>query len=744
MAACLVPDVPAVRIALKNLSELDKRLREEGVSFSQEASLHLREIAEAIKELESSRKTAREKLEVETIETSKLRQRIMNLEDDIRTEISACITAARKRNAAEMNRLQSELKTILHDIESVEQRQQLLEQENTVFFQDKDNVKGNYKDAIDELNQLLSDKASKQILLSDKKKEIKSLKDQILQVQTARNDLKEDMIQKSKTFADSKHSLEKEIEKIVLEIKEQRKTNAEKHKELKLITSELQDKEETITQCNTHISQLEKSIARLTASKIKCKECIHEKISEIEELDRQKVFHEKGLLELAEAFEQKVQALQEQITEIENKMKEEQKIKSALSESIANLSDTFSTQRKEEDDAIAKQRSLTKRLEESKQRHEEHIMSTAKCKIEIKNMKEEMRQLHDANIISADLFKKNLEELEGQLAKENISRSVSEAEKEKICQSLKTLKEKHEEHLSELNAAIKLTKKRYKELLGEEKKLQDHVLLSSVIEGLTEELAKADKERIQMEMNYQAEIQQLTRDAESITQACQEKEQDLKVQESVLEKVECQFDIDHLRHQTLQEQTTELKSQKKYFKLSIQEVTKQTAALLGPKEDLKRELETLRAKHMEMLTVHAAEISAIEKNIYENGVMLEQVNMENSRLHLCIEQMKEDISNANKQKEKYTQEAEWMKEAVQSLFKSLMDVFATDMVLTEESADRDQKFVETIGKFVVKIQKRKHHISDINNRLENELVGIRSMLENPNYKRLEINSPTIN
>ncbi|XP_052001196.1 myosin-11 [Xyrauchen texanus] len=744
MAECLVPDVPAVIIALKNLSELDKRLREEGVSFSQEASHHLREIAEAIKELESSRKTAREKLEVETIETSKLRQRIMNLEDDIRTEISASVSAARICNAAEMNRLNSELKNIVHDIESVEQRQQLLEQENTVFFQDKDNVKGNYKDAIDKLNQLLSDKASKQILLSEKKKEIKSLKDQILQVQTAWNDLKEDMIQKSKTFPERKHSLEMEIEKIVLEIKEQRKINALKHTEIKLITSELQDKEETITQCNIHISQLEKNIARLTASKIKCKECLHEKISKTEELDQQKVFHEKGLLELAEAFEQKVQALQEQITEIENKMEEEQKIKRALSEAIANLSDIFSTQRKEEDDAIAKQRSLTKRLEESKQRHEEHIMSTAKCKIEIKNMKEEMRQLHESNIIGVDLFKKSLEELESQLAKEHISRVASEAEKEKISQSLKTLKEKHEEHLSEANAAIKLTKKRYKELLEEEKKLQDHVLLSSVIEGLTEKLANADKERIQMEMDYQAEIQQFTRDAESITQARQEKEQELKVQESILEKVESQFDIDHLRHQILQKQTAELKSQTKYFKLSIQEVTMQTAALLEPKEDLKRELETMRAKHIEMLSFHTAEICAIEKNIYENGVMLEQVNMENSRLHLCIEQMKEDISNAKKEKEKYTQEAEWMKDAVQSLFKSLMDVFATEIVLTEESAERDQKVMETIGKLVVKIQKRKHHISDINNRQENELMGIRSMLENPNYKRLEINSPIIN
>lgn len=51
-------------------------------------------------------------------------------------------------------------------------------------------------------------------------------------------------------------------------------------------------------------------------------------------------------------------------------------------------------------------------------------------------------------------------------------------------------------------------------------------------------------------------------------------------------------------------------------------------------DELKRALETSRAKHMEMLTVHAAEISSVEKSIYENTVLLEQVNMENSRLHV--------------------------------------------------------------------------------------------------------------
>ncbi|ROJ78771.1 Coiled-coil domain-containing protein 175 [Anabarilius grahami] len=608
MAACLVPDFPAVRIALEHLGELDKRLREEGVSFSQEASHHLRETAEAIKELESSRKTAREKLEVETIETSKLRHRTVNLQDDIKSEISACVTAAREVNAAELNRLKTELKSVVDDIQSMEEKQQLLEQENAVLFQERENIKGNYEDAVNQMNQQMSKKAGSQILLTEKQNEIQSLKDKIVQVETAQQDLKENMIQKRKTFAESKRAVGKEIERTVLRLKEQRKINAETRRELDIIASELQDKKETVTQCEKNISQLEINIARLTASKIKCKEWLLGEISKTEELDQQKELLEREQLELAEAFEQKVQAIQEQMIVIENETKEEQTVKSAISEPHAKLSDIFNTQRKKEDDMIAEKHSLSKRLEENKRRHDEDIISIAKCRFEIKNMKEEMRQLHEANIISADMFRKTLEELEGQLAKQNMSREVIEAEREKICQSLKTLKEEHEEYVREMNASIEQTEKTYGVLLEEEKKFQDHILLNSVIEDLTEELANTEEEGKQTEMNYQSEIQQLT----------------------------------------------------------------------------------------------------------------------------YIEQMREEILDAGKDKERYMQEAKWMTEETQSLFKCLIDSWTTDMVLTEESADQDQKIVENICSLIVRIQERKHHIGDINNRLEKELVGISSLLEKPN------------
>ncbi|KAA0710937.1 hypothetical protein E1301_Tti002955 [Triplophysa tibetana] len=592
--------------------------------------------------IEASRESARDKLEVETIETSKLRHRTVKLQDNIMSEISA-----REGHTAELNRLRSELKTIIQDRESMEERQQLLEKENALLLQERENFQGKYGDGIDQLNQQLSEKASKRILLAEKQNEIQSFKEKIVRVQAARQDLKEDMMQRNKTFAENKQTLDAEILEIEKQIKEQRKINAETRNELDITTSELQDKEETVTQCETQISQLEKNIARLTASNVKCKEWLDEKIHETEELDRQKEFHERELMELVEAFEQGVQNLQAQIRAVEDEIEEEHKVRNALSEPINELSHIFSSQRKEEDDATEENQSLFKRLEECKLTHEKCITAAAKCKSEIKNMKEEMKQLHDVNTISADLFKKRLEELEAQLAKEKIRRETCDVEKEQICQSLKTLKDEHKETVREQNDAIEQTERRCEELLEEEKKLQDQdVLLSSVIECLANELTNTEEEGKQLEINFQAEIQEL-------------------------------------------------------------------------KDELKKELETSRAKHMEMLTVHGAEISSVEKSVYENTVLLEQ----------CIEQMKEEISDAQKDKEQYTQEAEWMREQAPSLFKSLIDAWTADMVLTKESVDMEQKIMESMTRLMLKIQERKHDISDINSRLERELMAMNFMIQ---------------
>lgn len=46
----------------------------------------------------------------------------------------ACVAAAREDNAAVLNQLQSELKSVVDDIQSMEEKQQIFELENAVLL----------------------------------------------------------------------------------------------------------------------------------------------------------------------------------------------------------------------------------------------------------------------------------------------------------------------------------------------------------------------------------------------------------------------------------------------------------------------------------------------------------------------------------------------------------------------------------------------------------------------------------
>ncbi|KAF4083735.1 hypothetical protein AMELA_G00120100 [Ameiurus melas] len=669
MAACLVPDFPAVNIALEHLGELDKQLTAEGVSFSQEASHHLSKIAEAIKELEASRKAVHEELEVETIETGKLRHQLLSQHDAILAEISAAVAAARDANAAEMNQLQLDMANVVREIESMEKRRKLLEEENVLLLPEHHLLSASYTELIEQLNSQLSEKADTQITLNETRNEIQSTKEKIARVHSTRKDLQDNLIRERKQFEETKKMLEKEIGETMNAIQEQTKTNAELRKELDVALTELMKKEEEVDGLSNQISLLERSTVRLKTSQRKHEEQIEDKIKKSDELTKQKKLREKELQNLREELNLQLLKLQENIGTVEREIEEEQKENSVRLEAISKLSSIFRAQRKKEDDALADQSNLSRELEKSKQMLDERFASIAKYKLQIKEMEEEMKELHEANKISVEMFQKNLVVLEGQLAKVKKNRAAFEVEREELCLQMETLKEQHEDNARKLCSAISLHKTRYSELAEEKKKLKEHEVMSYLIEELTNRISRAEQERKQTEIKYSDEIQQLNVEAESISRARLDEEKELKDQETVLSKAEARFDADQSRHQTLKQQTTELNARKYHLELSIQEVKERTAAMLQQKEDLKKELQTLRENHMELLRAHTEQIGATERSIYENGLKLEQANMENSRLHLRIEQMKEDIINARKEKEKHTQETGWMKEEVQSIYR---------------------------------------------------------------------------
>ncbi|XP_042565710.1 myosin heavy chain, non-muscle isoform X2 [Clupea harengus] len=669
MASCLVPDFPAVLLALEHLGELEKQLKDEDVSFSQEASHHLREIATAIKALEASRKAVHEQLEVETIESSKVRHQVLRIRDEVVYEITDGVAAARDVNATQLNQLQDELKNLMEEIESMEVKRGLLEGQNALLYPERARVKQNHENVISLLNFQLAEKASKQILLNEKMNEIEDVKAKIACVEIIRADLLNELTQERNMFNEAKNILEAQIEQCENRIQQQKKNIGQIRRELDNLTNDLQEKEDREADHRNTIYQVGLIITRLTSTKNKLKDQLAEEIRKSVKLEQNRVVLEQELAELTETFRKREELLQQSIIETKEEIEQSLLMNAIHLASVTRLTDHFNIQRKLEDDTMGEHSAMARRLEWSKLRLDERFASIAKYKLEIKEMEEGMRQLNETTVVNSDLFKRNLEEMKVQLAKEKKIRAAYEAERQELCHSLENLKVAHKGHMREVNEAIEQTKARSLELREEEEKLQDHVLIGSLIERLKMTVANTVEATKAMEVSYAVEMQQLEEEAEALTEQRLELEELLSAVESVLGGVEGEFDVAQTRHQTLTKDTTDLKHRKMQLELCIQDTQINTALILKPKEELKQELVDLRRRHMEVLKFQGEQLSETEKVIYENGLMLEQVNRENCRLHVCIEQMKEGIFNAKQDKDRHTQETEWLSEEVRSLFR---------------------------------------------------------------------------
>ncbi|KAK7929697.1 hypothetical protein WMY93_006092 [Mugilogobius chulae] len=165
---------------------------------------------------------------------------------------------------------------------------------------------------------------------------------------------------------------------------------------------------------------------------------------------------------------------------------------------------------------------------------------------------------------------------------------------------------------------------------------------------------------------------------------CEEKQKEVVEKEQILEDVEAQWKEESSRFQQLTTQEAEFKKTKRDLGESIDTLKNDTVRLLEPKDEKKVELETIRAEHMDRLRKQAAEMKSVEMRIYDSSVKLEQVQMENSRLHLRIRQMTEEINTAQEDTEKYTKESKQLQKNAEVLLRSLQEAWREEFVLTQE------------------------------------------------------------
>ncbi|GAA6230323.1 cingulin-like protein 1 [Lates japonicus] len=728
MASCLVPDFPAVMVALEHLKELDNQLKEEGVPFAPEASLHLVEMTVAITDLESDRRAAHEHLEVETIENSKLRHQINNVRERMSQEIMADVAAARAANAEEIEQLHKDLNRVCQLQEATVRRQEALLSQNEALYPERDQVKAEHQEVITALNDQITMKHGLQMQLDQTQEQIKELKSHIAAVEQDRITLEQNMVLEREAFTMKKDNLSKEADQTDEEIKQQKQVIRRRRRELERVNDKKQEAGDRLGELTTDMTKLESNFQRLTASRCQFEKQLEGETQKHHELRQQRETLKEELCELGEVYSLAIQRLKEEISTVEGKIEEGRASGLLCQDLLTQIYKIFKRRQDEENEVRAEHSHVSQQLERSKLQLEERIASIVKHSKEIKEMDKQIKELLEADTINKRVFERNQEELCGNMDTEKKNISHLEEEKSRLKRLLEEAKTKQEEHVAKMTSDISNARSRFEELRREQAALQQRQPKSVDADLLMRYVTQCKVEYRQIEVRYHQEIQQCNAKTESITRCNEEKQKEVKEKEEMLKEVEAKWNEEQSRHQRLKRLTAELRSRRTELELFIQVLKEKTSSLLQPKERMKAELEEMRASYLDALDKQAAELRAVEMSIYDNSVKLEQVSMENSRLHLCIRQMTEDVSRARRNKDRYWQEIQQFNQDIKALLESLQEAWREDLLVTEQCQSSDGVLLVSMSALLNHLKTRRQQLGNVNTLLHQQMLDFSKRL----------------
>ncbi|XP_047198127.1 golgin subfamily A member 6-like protein 22 [Hippoglossus stenolepis] len=722
MASCLVPDFPAVMVALEHLKELDNVLKEEGVPFAPEASLHLAELKAAVTDLESDRRAAHEHLEVETIENSKLRLQINNIRDRMSQEIKADVAAARASNAEEMELLHKELNTVSGLREATENRQGVLLSQNEALHPHRELEKAQHEEVVAVLNDQISLKYSLQMQLDQTLGQIEELKVRIAAVKQDKMSLEQNMVLEREAFTVRKRSLSGDENQMDEKIKQQKQVIRRSRREQGRVNGKKQESRGRLEELVTDSAKIEGNLQRLTESRCQFEKQLDGETQRRQDLRQQRETLKKELCDSGEVFRLAIQNLKERITAVESKIEEGQASKFLCQDHLAHIHEIFKQQHDEESNVRAEHSRASQQLERSGLQLEERVASVVKHNKEIREMDKQIRELLQADTINKRMFERNQEELCGNVDTEKKTIRHHEEERNRLRRLLEEAKREQEEHMAKITSGITSTRRRYEELRQEEAALQQRQPKSTDADLLMNHVTECAAEYRQIEIQLHQEIEQCTAETEGITRSNEEKQRVVEEKEEMLKEVEARWNEEQSRHQRLKTLISELRRRRAELELSVQVLKEKTSSLLQPKEEMKAELEETRARHMDVLARQASELRAVELSIYDTSVKLEQVSVENSRLHLCIRQMTEDVNRVRWNKDRYWQEVHKFNRDTQALFETLQEAWREDILVTEDCQRSDGVLLVCMNTLLNHLKTRRQQLGHVNTLLHQKML----------------------
>lgn len=126
--------------------------------------------------------------------------------------------------------------------------------------------------------------------------------------------------------------------------------------------------------------------------------------------------------------------------------------------------------------------------------------------------------------------------------------------------------------------------------------------------------------------------------------------------------------------------------------------------------------------HLNLLGKQASELIATEMGIYNCKVKMEQVIMENSRLHLCIRQMTQDISRAREDRDRYWQEIHHIRLLVHDMLGSLQEAHREDLSIMQDRQSSDGDLLTSMSATKNYLKLRREEFRNLSTLLHQQML----------------------
>eukprot|EP00057_Strongylocentrotus_purpuratus_P030749 XP_782618.3 PREDICTED: interaptin isoform X4 [Strongylocentrotus purpuratus] len=694
-------------------------------------------VAGAVKELDAERVKLHMMLETETINSSILRHQLQFFPDQIKKEIMAAVESARQSNAEELKSLQNKLQLLNETIEELEELHKKLSKENAILAPERDMVRAQHEEVISQLNQRLADKAGKQIMLNETRDKLRETNQKIVDLETGIVILKEDMIQERSDARQEKKRLKQAVHDTTKKTKKQKEANISQKKQVDVLQEQLTGKKLELSDIMKVIRRFDTNRSRSEAQEKLLQDQLDKEVVHNEQMKDEGIKLSLQLTDLETKTGKKEAYLETKVDELErdiNKtnteydgLKKEHDEKKFIVEEVLEVAEKEGSKVQEIDNILqGKKDDLTKKATD-----------TARMKLENDEMEKKMKNLEENHQITVQLLTKQIQAFRENLTRERKERFELQEKRDSLSRELEDFRQEFAKYMSTMSERINKAKQDHVDLTNEGEQLTRDITKDDVtITTLEKDLKKAEANFSKVKKKLQDEIANIENKIADAEGSLEAKMKELEEKTPIFEELEKMFEEKQEEYNSKKKGIVELKNKKIVLVTSSNRAQREIQKLIAPGAEnapeevaLKHLLRQQRSAALGRMKEQGRELEELEENIFHAGRKLKAVTEENVRFTGAIEKMQKESVSIEGQISRHSSLEESLKHLVISQRGHLEVGWEKDKALQDEFAKRDQVFLDDITDLCCRADRREQVVSDITDKLQQEIVMLTSLLE---------------